>query len=138
MPSFYFFVLLVPPNELYSGLKQGIDRIQDAHVHLSLQNLENAARKTDAERGLFAEMMRRNDELKATTEELKIERIKLAKENSEQRQKIDQLQNELKIANEVADQQSTRSRETEEATKRELQCLDAGSNQLKLTSSSKC
>ena len=91
-----------------------------------MQSLANEARKSDAERTLFSELRRRNEDLKDTSEDLKVDRMKLAKENAEMREKIDQLECDLKIANEVADQQSRRARETEEATKRELEALDAG------------
>ena len=112
--------------DIYSDLKHGIDKIQDANFHLNMQSLANEARKTDAERTLFSELRRRNEDLKDTSEDLKVDRMKLAKENAEMREKIDQLECDLKIANEVADQQSRRARETEEATKRELEALDAG------------
>ena len=125
-------ILFVAPGDIYTDLKHGIDKIQDANFHLNMQTLTNAAQKTDAERSLFSELRRRNEDLKDTREDLKVDRLKLAKENAEQKQLIDQLQCDLKIANEVADQQSKRSRETEEATKRELESLDAGIKELEV------
>merc|ERR1719322_1725737 len=59
------------PVDIYSDLKHGIDKIQDANFHLNMQSLANEARKTDAERTLFSELRRRNEDLKDTSEDLK-------------------------------------------------------------------